>query len=153
MYTGPLYIASDHAGYQLKKRLIRCLENELNRKVEDMGPFEYDPEDDFPDYIIPTAQKAVATNGRAIMLCGSGIGACIAANKVKGMNAALAYNIESARLSREHNDANGLCLPARVLTEDHAMAMVKRWLETEFVSGKYERRNKKIEEFEKNILA
>ncbi len=145
MYTGPLFIASDHAGYQLKKRLLRYLQNELHVEVEDLGPTAHDPDDDFPDYIFPAASKAVAVNGRAIMIWGPGIGACITANKVKGMYAALAYNIESAELSRKDNNANGLCLAGRVLTEDHAMAMVKKWLETEFAGGRHERRLKKIE--------
>lgn len=150
MYNGPLYIAADHGGHKLKKRLIRFIENELKLEVEDLGAHEYDDQDDFPDFIIPAAQKAVENNGRAIMICGSGIGACIAANKVKGMRAALSYNIEVAELSRKHNNANGLCLAGRVLTEDHAMAVVKRWLETDdFLGGKYERRNEKIEELEK----
>lgn len=148
MYQGPLYISSDHAGFQLKKRLVRFIDKELQLRVTDMGPRELDQEDDFPDYVIPTAQKAVETGGRAIMVCGSGIGTCIAANKVNGMRAALAYNIESAELSRKHNNANGLCLAGRVLSEEHAMAMVKKWLETEFLGDKYERRNKKIEAFE-----
>lgn len=149
MYQGPLYISSDHAGFALKKRLVRFLEKELQLRVTDMGPKDLEPEDDFPDYVIPTAKKAVENNGRAIMICGSAIGTCIAANKVKGMYAALAYNIESAELSRKHNNANGLCLAGRVLSEEHAMAMVKKWLETEFLGDKYERRNKKIEALER----
>jgi len=145
----PLYIAADHGGYQLKKRLVRYLKNELKVKVQDLGPEKFDAEDDFPDYIIPAAKNAVKTKGRAIMICGSGIGACIAANKVKGMRAALAYSIEVAELSRKHNDANGLCLAGRVLTDEHAMSIVKRWLETdEFLGGKYERRNKKLAKYE-----
>lgn len=148
--TYQLYIAADHGGYQLKKRLVRFLKNELKIKVIDLGPEKYDAEDDFPDYIIPAAKKAVKTKGRAILICGSGIGACISANKVKGMRAALAYNIEVAELSRKHNDANGLCLAGRVLTNEHAISIVKRWLETdEFLGGKYERRNKKIAKYEK----
>lgn len=151
MYQGPLYIATDHAGHKLKKRIVRYLENELGLKVEDMGAHEYDEEDDFPDYIIPTAQKAVKNNGRAILICGSATGDIIAANKVKGMRCALGYNIEAAELSIKHNNANGLALAGRVLTEDHAMAIVKKWLETtEFLGGKYERRNQKIEKFENN---
>lgn len=146
----PIYIASDHGGYQLKKRLIRYFKNELKKPIKDFGPEKYDAEDDFTDYIIPAAKKAVKNKSKAIFICGSGIGACIAANKVKGMYAALAYNLKVAELSREHNNANGLCLAGRVLTGDHAMAIVKRWLETDF-SGveKYKRRNGKIERFEK----
>lgn len=148
MYTGPLYITSDHAGYQLKKRLIRYLENELHIAVEDLGPHTYDENDDYPDFVIPAAQKAVATSGRAIMICGMGNGECIAANKVKGMRAALGFNLEAARLSRVDNHANGLCLAGRVLTDEHAMAIVKKWLETEDGDGRHERRVKKIEKFE-----
>ncbi len=148
MYTGPLYIASDHAGYGLKKRLIRYIENELKLKVEDMGPKEYNENDDFPDFIIPAAQKAVDTNGRVIVIGGSGNGEAIAANKVKGMRCILAHSIETAELGRAHNDANGIAFGARVITEEHAMAMLKRWLETEFLGGKYEHRNEEIEEFE-----
>lgn len=149
MYTGPLYIASDHAGYHLKKRLIRYLQNELQREVEDLGPAVYDPEDDFPDYIIPAAEKAVETNGRVIVIGGSGNGEAMAANKVKGMHCALAHSVETAALSRQHNDANGLSLGARILTEDHAMAIVKTWLMTEFLDeAKYKRRNEKIKKYE-----
>jgi ribose 5-phosphate isomerase B len=147
----PLYIASDHGGYQLKKRLLRYFTNELNIEAEDVGPTEFDEEDDFPDYIIPAAKKAVKNKGEAIMICGSGIGACISANKVKGMQAALGYNIEVAEMSRKHNNVNGLCLAGRVLTDDHAMAIVKKWLESkkEFLGGKYQRRIDKINALEK----
>ena len=148
MYTGSLFIASDHAGYQLKKRLIRYLQNELNLKVEDMGPTEFNEEDDFPDYIIPAAQKAIKANGRAILLGGSGNGEAMAANKVKGMRCTLAHSVETAELSRAHNDSNGISFGARIITEEHAMAMLKKWLETDFLGGKYQRRNEKISAFE-----
>jgi len=144
-----IYLASDHAGFQLKKRLVRYLENELKLHFEDMGPKEFDEKDDFPDYIVPACEKAVKNKGKAILVCGSGIGACISANKVKGMYAGLAYNLEAAELSRKHNNTNGICLAGRVLTEEHAMAIVKKWLETDF-SGeeKYERRNQKLKKYE-----
>lgn len=149
MYSGPLHIAADHAGYKLKKRLVRYIENELGRNIEDMGAHEYDELDDFPDYIIPTAIKTVETNGRCILVCGSAQGDIIAANKVQGMRCALGYNIEAAELSIKHNNANGLALAGRMLSEDHAMAIVKKWLETEdFLGGKYQRRNEKIDAYE-----
>ncbi|PIR74822.1 MAG: hypothetical protein COU35_00340 [Candidatus Magasanikbacteria bacterium CG10_big_fil_rev_8_21_14_0_10_47_10] len=149
MYSGPLYICADHAGYQLKKRLVRFIENELNMKVEDLGPHEYNELDDFPDYVIPAAIKTVETTGRLIACCGSANGEAIAANKVNGMHMAVGYNIDAAELSIKHNNANGLALAARVLTEEHAMTVVKRWLETTDVLGdKYERRNKKIKAYE-----
>ncbi|MDP2684430.1 MAG: RpiB/LacA/LacB family sugar-phosphate isomerase [bacterium] len=150
MYTGLIYIASDHAGYKLKKRLIRYIENELKLKVEDRGPKEYDENDDYPKYIIPAAQKAVAMNGRVIVIGGSGNGEAMAANKVKGMRCILAHSLETAELGRAHNDANGIAFGARIITEEHAMAMLKHWLETEFLGGKYERRNEEIEDFEEN---
>lgn len=150
MYNGPLYIAADHGGHKLKKRLIRYLENELNLTIEDLGAHEFDDLDDFPDFIIPAAIKAVETGGRAIVLGGSGNGEMIAANKVKGMRCALAHSVLTAELSRLHNNANGLALGGRILTEDHAMAIVKKWLETDFAGGKYERRNNKISTYEKD---
>jgi ribose 5-phosphate isomerase B len=150
MYTGPLYIAADHGGYKLKKRLVRYIENELKLKVEDLGAHEYDELDDFPDFIIPAAIKAVETDGRVIVVGGSGNGEAMAANKVPGMRCALAHSVETAELSRAHNNANGLSLGGRILTEDHAMAIVKMWLSTDFIGEKYERRNEKIREYEKS---
>ncbi len=147
----PVYITADHGGHQLKKRLVRFLENDLKLKFTDLGAKEYDELDDFPDYTIPAAEKTVKTNGRLIAICGSGNGVCLAANKVKGIRAIVGYNIEAAILSRQHNDSNCLCLAGRVLTEEHAMAIVKKWLETEeFLGGKYQRRNEKITKYEKN---
>lgn len=148
----PLYITADHGGYQLKKRLMRYFKNELKIKCTDLGPKNYDELDDFPDYIIPAAQKTVKTNGRLIAICGSGTGACIAVNKVKGMRAGVGYNIKAAELSRLHNDSNGLCLAGRVLTDEHAMTIVKKWLESEeFIGGKYQKRNDKIAKYEKKL--
>lgn len=149
MYQGPLYITSDHAGYQLKKRLIRFINNELDRDVIDLGPTAYDENDDFPTYVLPAAEKTVFTDARLIACCGSAQGEIIAANKVVGMRMALGYNIEAAGLAIMHNNANGLALAARVLTEDHAMAIIKKYLETtEFLGGKYQRRNDAITAYE-----
>ena len=145
----PLYIASDHAGYQLKKRLLRYFENELDIKIEDLGPFAFDEQDDFPDFIIPATEKAVKNKGRVIVIGASGNGEAIAANKVKGMRCAVLHSLETAELSRLHNDANGAALGSRILTEEHSMAIIKKWLETDFIGGKYQRRNEKISKFEK----
>ncbi len=153
MYTGILYIAADHAGHSLKKRLLRYFANELNVGCEDMGAVDYEETDDYPDYIIPAAEKAVATGGRVIVIGGSGNGEQIAANKVTGMRCALAHSTDTAKLSREHNDANGLALGGRILTEDHAMAIVKVWLETEFSSDeRHIRRLGKVDDYEKRQL-
>lgn len=153
MYQGPLYICADHRGYQLKKRLLRYVENELGITVEDFGPFTYDELDDYTDFVFPAAEKTVETNGRLIACCGTSSGEVIAANKILGMRMITAYNIESAKLGVIKNDANGIALAADVLTEDHAMAIVKAYLETtDFLGGKYERRNEKIREYETRKL-
>lgn len=148
MYAGPLYICADHGGYQLKRRLVRYIQNELQRDVIDLGAHTYNELDDFPDYVIPAAIKAVANNGRLIATCGSGAGEVIAANRVLGMRMTIGYNIDAARLAVEHNNANGLALAGRVLSDDHAMAIVKTYLETEhFLGGKYQRRMEKIDTY------
>ena len=148
MYNGPLYIASDHGGYKLKKRLVRFVENELNLKIEDMGAHEYDKADNYPDFIIPAAEKAAETDGRLIVLGGSGNGEAMTANKVKGIRCAVCHSIWTAEFARRDNDANAISLGGRVLTEDHAMAILKKWLETDFDGGRHKPRVDAIIEYE-----
>lgn len=149
MFSGPLFISSDHGGYQLKKRLIRYIENELQLQIEDLGPHKYNKTDDYPDYAIPLAQKTVATTGRGITICSSGIGVCMAANKVPGARAGLGYNIEVAESMVHDDNTNILCLGAKAISEEHAMAIVKRWLETEFKPvERYVRRIHKVHDLE-----
>src|SRR3989339_2160433 len=146
-----IYIASDHGGFQLKKHLVTYLTTQLNKKVEDLGPDKFDPEDDYPDYAFKLGGK-VASNKNAIgiLICGSGQGMCFSANKVKGIRAGMGYSIEGAEMARRDSDANVLCLAGKVLSTDHAYAIVKKFLETEMRSDnpKYARRIKKITEFE-----
>jgi ribose 5-phosphate isomerase B len=139
-----MYIASDHAGFALKKYLIKYLKNQLKKEVEDLGPENFDEKDDFPDYAIPLAKK-VAENKKdlGILICGTGHGMCIAANKIKGIRAILGYSIEGAEMGRRHNDANVLCLAGKFLSEEHASAIVKKFLETEFDGD--ERLSRRIE--------
>lgn len=152
LYTGPLFIASDHGGYQLKKRLVRFFEHELDIEVEDLGPYEYVEEDDYPDHAIPLAKKVVETNGRGILICKNGIGVCIAANKIAGVRAGIGYNIYAAESMMADDNTNILCLPAKLLTDEHAMAVVKHWLETEFSGAeRHTRRLKKVEVLESNV--
>ncbi len=149
MYTGPLFIASDHAGYQLKRRLVRFLNKEICREVEDLGPLEYKEDDDYPDYAIPLAKKVVETDGRGILICKNGIGVCVAANKVAGIRAGLGYNIDVAETMMHDDNTNVLCLAAKGLSEEHAMAVVKKWLMNEFSSEeRHNRRLKKVAELE-----
>lgn len=149
MYTGPLFIASDHGGYQLKKRLVRYIENELQGKVEDLGPHEYVETDDYPDYALPLAQKVLEAGGRGIVICRSGIGVCMTVSKLKGIRAGLGYNIAVAETMMQHNNTNVLCLAGDHVSDEFAMAIVKKWLESEFTGEeKNIRRLAKIAELE-----
>lgn len=147
-----IYLATDHAGFELKEKLKKYIEEDLGKAVRDMGAFEIHPDDDYPDFIIPAAQKVAEDpeNNRGIVLGGSGQGEAIAANKVKGVRALLYYggSLDIVKLARQHNNANVLSLGARFVSEDEAKEAVKLWLETEFEGGRHERRVKKINELE-----
>lgn len=152
MYAGSLFIASDHAGYQLKKRLVRYMGKELGLAVEDLGPNEYNETDDYPDYIFPLAKKVAKTNGRGIVICKNGIGVSVAANKVNGIRAGIGYNLMAAESMMEDDNTNILALASKGVSEDFAMAIVKKWLETKFGGAKrHKRRLEKIEQYEKKI--
>src|SRR5918993_3408862 len=127
-----VHIGSDHAGFELKNYLVSSLISE-GHDVVDHGPEAYDAEDDYPVFCIPAAEGAVAEPGSlAVVIGGSGNGEQIAANKVVGTRAALAYNIETAKLGRQHNDANVIALGARMHTPEQALEMVRTFLETPF---------------------
>ena len=155
-----IYIAGDHAAFELKKQIVTYLKSR-GYKVKDLGPHRYDPEDDYPDFIIPAARAVAHYKGsRGIALCGSGIGECIAANKVKGVRAVRAWDKVSARGSRWHNDTNVLCLgggktkdpkvKSLGLTFAQAKPIIDTWLTTPF-SGepRHLRRLKKIAKTER----
>lgn len=149
MYTGPLFIASDHGGYQLKARLIRYIENELTRTVTDLGPKEFVDGDDYTDYAFPLAEQVVAKNARGILICKNGIGVTIAANKVRGVRAGLCYNLSAAESMMLDDNTNVMCLASHLSSEEHAMAMVKRWLATDFSEAeRHIRRLKKEADYE-----
>jgi len=127
-----VHIGTDHAGFELKNYLVSALTSD-GHDVVDHGPTTYDAEDDYPVYCIPAAEAAVAEPGSmAVVIGGSGNGEQIAANKVIGTRAALAYNIETAKLGRQHNDANVIALGARMHTQEQALEMVRTFLETPF---------------------
>jgi ribose 5-phosphate isomerase B len=127
-----LHIGSDHAGFELKNYLVSSLIAD-GHDVVDHGPEAYDAEDDYPVYCIPAAEGAVADpDSLAIVIGGSGNGEQIAANKVIGTRAALAYNVETAKLGRQHNDANVISIGARMHTEEEALEMVRIFLSTSF---------------------
>jgi ribose 5-phosphate isomerase B len=127
-----VHIGSDHAGYDLKNYLVENLTDD-GYDVVDHGPSTYDAEDDYPVYCIPAAEGAVADPGSlCIVVGGSGNGEQIAANKVKGTRAALAYNEDTARLAREHNDANVISIGARMHSETEALDLIRLFLSTPF---------------------
>lgn len=150
MYTGPLFIASDHGGFQLKKRIVRFVENELDRKITDMGPAESNEADDYPEYAIPLAKEVVKKGGRGILICKNGIGVCIAANKINGVRAGIGYNTMAAETMMTDDNTNILCLAGKGVSEDLALVIVKRWLETEFShSERHVRRLEQVSALEK----
>jgi RpiB/LacA/LacB family sugar-phosphate isomerase len=145
-----LYIASDHAGFQLKKEVAKYIKTHLNKELEDLGPTAFVETDDFPDYAIPLA-KAVAKDkdNFGILICGTGQGMCIVANKVKGAYAIMGYNIQAAELGRKHNNANILCMPGHLPSLDFTNAIIKKFLETKFDGdARFVRRNQKIADLE-----
>lgn len=143
-------IASDHAGLDLKDKIIKFLQ-ETGQPVSDLGTHNRDSVD-YPDYGIPVAQ-AVSEGKieRGILICGTGIGMSIVANKFPGVRAALCYDPFTAKVSRLHNDANVLVLGERVLEEKTALEIVRLWLATGFDGGRHARRLTKIDEIEKNM--
>jgi ribose 5-phosphate isomerase B len=127
-----VYLGSDHAGFELKTHLVKHLA-EQGHEVIDVGPAVYDPEDDYPAFCIATALRVVADEGSlGIVIGGSGNGEQIAANKVPGVRAALTWSVETAQLSRQHNDAQLAGVGARMHTTEEATAIVEAFLATPF---------------------
>ena len=148
-YSGPIFIASDHGGFQLKNHLLEYFAKELKLLFTDLGPTKLEDGDDYPDYVFPLAKKVVETNGRGILICKKGIGVCMAANKVPGIRAGISYNLMAAESMRHDDDTNIMCLAAYLSTNDHAVAMVKKWLTTDFGNDeRYVRRLEKIKNYE-----
>ena len=147
-----VHIGTDHAGFDLKNYLVAALVAD-GHDVVDHGPQSYDAEDDYPVYCIPAAEGAVAEPGSlAIVVGGSGNGEQIAANKVIGTRAALAYDADTARLARQHNDANVISLGARMHTEEEALEMVRTFLATPFSGNdRHARRIRLLAEYESRL--
>ncbi|MFH1461020.1 MAG: ribose 5-phosphate isomerase B [Patescibacteria group bacterium] len=144
-----IYLGADHAGFNLKEEIKKYLE-ELGYKFEDLGNKELDPQDDYPDFVFPVTEKVIEGDNKGILFCATGAGSCIVANRVKGIRAVQVWDEFTAIQSREHNNANILCLGGRVLDLEIAKKIVEIWLKTEFSNEeRHVRRLGKIEEVEK----
>ena len=143
-------IASDHAGFALKEKLIIYL-NKKGIAIKDLGTYSKE-RCDYPEYAYKLA-KSIASGKyrRGILICKSGIGNSIVANRVPGVRAALCYNLKAAKLSREHNDSNVLVLGSAFVKPDLAKRMVIVWLNTKFLGGRHLKRLKLINSIEKEI--
>jgi len=145
MPSPPVLLASDHAGFELKERLKRVLDR-LGVPCSDLGTTSPEPVD-YPDYAARVAsQVSRGVAERGVLICGSGQGMAMTANRYPGVRAALPFNEETARLCREHNDANVLALGARTLDPAVAERILVVWLETPFAGGRHARRVRKIDE-------
>lgn len=142
-----IVLASDHGGVELMREVAKQLD-ELGIAYDNMG-CDCEESVDYPDYGIPAAEKvADGTYDRGILICGTGIGMSIAANKVKGIRAALVHDVYTARVTREHNDSNVLVMGARVIGVDLAKEIVKTWLAGEFEGGRHINRIEKLSAYE-----
>ena len=138
-----LCIASDHAGYALKEKIKEFLINK-DISVTDLGPFSIDSVD-YPDYAKKVAKRVVLKKSDlGILICGSGTGMAITANKFKGIRAAQCYNKSSTILSRQHNNANIICLGARMLKKNETFKLISYFLNTKFEVGRHQKRINKI---------
>ena len=137
-----VHLGSDHAGFELKQAVAEHLRG-AGHEVEDHGPFKYDPEDDYPPFCLRAAVAVVKDEGsRGVVIGGSGNGEQIAANKVQGVRAALAWSLETAQLARQHNDANVVAIGARMHPVGDALTFVDMFLEQAFTGG--ERHGRRI---------
>jgi ribose 5-phosphate isomerase B len=139
-----IQIGSDHAGFELKGKVIEFLNN-AGFTVKDFGCYSTDSMD-YPDVAHPVAEAVLSEEGSlGILICGSGNGVCLTANKHKGIRAALCWLPELGALARQHNNANILCLPARFISTETAFEIVSAYLSATFEGGRHENRVKKID--------
>ncbi|MEV0427576.1 ribose-5-phosphate isomerase [Micromonospora sp. NPDC050495] len=144
-----VYLGSDHAGFELKVHLANHLATQ-GYEVVDVGPHAFDPDDDYPAFCLHSGQRVVDDPGSlGVVIGGSGNGEQIAANKIAGVRAALAWNVDTAQLAREHNDANVIAVGARQHTLDEATALVEAFLTTPFSGNpRHARRITQVAEYE-----
>jgi RpiB/LacA/LacB family sugar-phosphate isomerase len=141
-----IYLASDHGGFEIKNKLAVYLESQ-GQFVEDHGPQKRDPEDDYPDYVIPLMRIIQKEPGsKAILLCRNGVGVCIVANRFKNIRAGISWNTKHAKSQRIDDNTNVLCLGADYLSFSEITNIVDTWMNTEFSNDtRHKRRLEKIE--------
>lgn len=143
-----IYLASDHGGYTVKEK-VKSILMEQGLQWHDAGPKSVDKDDDYPDYVIPMAEKVSKDDATGIISCRNGQGAAIAANKVQGIRAAVCWNEECVRTARNDDNANILSIPADYLTDLEIEKLVAAWLDTPYShDARHSRRIQKIYEYE-----
>ncbi len=141
-----IFIGSDHAGFELKKLIIDYIINNFEIEVIDKGTYS-DSSCDYPDYAVEVCKEVINNpNSAGILICGTGVGMSIVANKFESMRAALCYNSTVSKFARAHNDANVLCLGARIIGSENAKDIVHTFLITPFEQGRHKKRLDKIKE-------
>ena len=141
-----VYLGADHAGFELKEKIKKYLDKK-GISYEDVGTFSEESVD-YPDYAFKLGKKVASEDGRGILVCGTGTGMCIAANKVRGVRAAVVYDEYSAKMSREHNDVNVICLRGRGFSDEENLRLLDIWLNSQFsAQERHKRRVGKINDY------
>jgi len=144
-----IYLGADHAGFKLKEQIKKYLESK-DISFVDLGNTKYQKTDDYPDYAYKVAKKVSQTKSMGILVCGSGVGVCITANKVKGIRAAQPVNVKMAKQSREHDNTNVLCFGQNFIKFAQANKIIDVWLKTQpSPAARHKRRLNKIKKIEK----
>ncbi|RUA21636.1 MAG: ribose-5-phosphate isomerase [Chloroflexi bacterium] len=146
-------VGADHAGFELKGDIVKWLESE-GHQVNDIGAHELDPDDDYPDFAVAVAGSVLKGDSeRGIVICGSGVGACITANKVKGIRACLCHDTYSARQGVEHDNMNVVCIGGRVIGIELTKVVLESFLNANFLpEPRFQRRLDKLNQVEQNGL-
>jgi ribose 5-phosphate isomerase B len=146
-----IYLGSDHNGFYFKQKVVNFL-SKNNYDVADLGDDKLDPADDYPIFARKVVNNILASDDndpRGILLCGSGQGMMIAANRIKGIRACLGWNAEAAKESRNDEDSNVLCLPASILDNLESLSIISQWLDTPFSgASRHSRRIRELDEME-----
>ena len=144
-----IFIASDHGGFKLKNKLLSFLLKK-GYLVEDIGPFEYKKDDDYPDYAIPLAKRVARNKSKGVVICRNGQGVCIAVNKIKGIRGVTGFSIKEAKTTRQDDNANILSIPADYISSTKAKRIISIWLSTPFSNAlRHKRRINKIKKIER----